>query len=407
MLSLKLMLKNPKIILLLIILVTSLLRLYRLDFPNRYVFDEVYHAFTAKEYLKGNKDAWNPWGKSEPGVAFEWLHPPIAKEIMTASMFILNSTDAWAWRLPGTLLGILSVFLIYQLGKRLFKNEIVSLLSAFLFSIDGLVFVQSRTGMNDAYLVAFILISVIFFVEKKYFYSAIFTGIALSTKWPGIFLLLIYLPFLVYLRQFQKIIYFILIPPVIYLLSYFPYFLIGYNFNDFLELHNQILWYQTHLKATHNYSSVWWSWPLNLYPVWYFVDYQQNNMANIFASGNTVLFWLGSASIILTAFEFFKQKSQKLLIIIAGFLAFWLPWAASPRIMFLYHFSPSVPFLCLALGHQLENLLKDKNGRRTVLLLITLMIINFVIIFPFLTAIFLPKDFINLFFLTNISKNPF
>ncbi len=398
---------KPKNILIGVLILTAFLRLFRLDFPNRYVFDEVYHAYTAKEYLKGNKAAWSPWGKSEPGVAFEWLHPPVEKELMTVSMYILQTTDAWVWRLPGVLLGILSVFLVYKLGILLFKNERVGLISAFLFSIDGLVFVQSRTGMNDVYVVTFLLLSVIFFVSKKYFLAALFMGIACATKWSGIYLALMYFPILLYQRQFKNLIYFIFIPPLIYLLSYSPYFLIGYNLSDFVELHKQIWWYQTNLRATHGYSSPWWSWPLNLYPIWYFVDYQKNNVANIFASGNPPVFWLGSAAILLTAWEAIKNRSFNLLLIILGFVVFWVPWAFSPRIMFLYHFSPSVPFLSLALGHQLNMALGEKRNRKAVIALLLIMVLNFILILPFLTGIPLPKDFINLFFATNLSKNPF
>jgi len=398
---------KPKNALILILLLTAFLRLYRLDYPKSYVFDEVYHAYTAKEYLKGNKEAWSPWGKSEPGVAFEWLHPPISKELMTASMFILHTTDAWAWRLPGTLLGILSVYLVYKLALLLFKNETTGLLSALIFSIDGLIFVQSRTGMNDVYLVTFILVSVIFFVQKKCVLSALFMGAACATKWPGIFLALIYFPLLIYQRQFRNLIYFILIPPAIYLLSYTPYFLMGYKWSDFIELHNQIWQYQTHLKATHSYTSPWWSWPLNLYPVWYFVDYQKNSIANIFASGNPVVFWLGSFAVLLTIWEVVKRKSINLIIILLGFFAFWLPWAISPRIMFLYHFSPSVPFLTLALGYQLNQRLKDKRSRRLIIILLALMILSFILIYPFLVGLPLPKEIIKIFFATNLSKNPF
>lgn len=401
-------LKKPKVILILILVLTAILRLYKLNYPNKYVFDEVYHAYTAKQYLVGNKDAWSPWGKStEQGTAFEWLHPPIAKEIMTASMFILNTIDAWAWRLPGAILGIFSVFLVYKLGTLLFKSTNAGLISAFIFSIDGLVFVQSRTGMNDVYLVTFILVSVIFFVQKKYMLSALFMGIAMATKWSGIYLALMYFPILLYKRQFKSLVYFILIPPAIYLISYTPYFLIGYKWSNFLELHRQIWWYQTHLKATHTYSSSWWSWPINLYPVWYFVDYQKNTISNIFASGNPVVFWVGSASVILTLIQYIKQKSEKLLIIFLGFIIFWLPWALSPRIMFLYHFSPSVPFLSLALGNQLNIALESGKRKKIVFLILFLMALSFILIFPFLTGIPIPKNFVNLFFLSNLTKNPF
>lgn len=395
-------------LLLLLILISLFLRLYRLDYPNEYIFDEVYHAYTAKQYLKGNKDAWSPWGKStEERTAFEWLHPPISKEIMTSTMFLLGTTDAWAWRLPGALLGTLSVFLLYKLAGILLKNETAALLSALFFSVDGLNFVQSRTGMNDIYLVAFILLSVIFFIKKSYLLSALFMGVACATKWPGIFLALIYFPVLLAQRQIKKLIYFIIIPPIIYLLSYTPYFLLGYTWKDFIELHKQIWWYQTHLQATHDYASAWWSWPLNLYPVWYFVDYKDNNIANIFASGNTAVFWLGSAAVVLTAWETFKKKSINLFFIILLFFVFWLPWAISPRIMFLYHFSPSIPFLSLALGYQLGKFFEDKNMRKFVIILLSLMIINFILIYPFLVGIPIPKNLIDLFFFTNLSKNPF
>ena len=63
--------------LIIILLISLLIRVYDLNTPNSYVFDEVYHAFTAKEYLKLNKDAWNPFAIPPQGVSYEWLHPPI------------------------------------------------------------------------------------------------------------------------------------------------------------------------------------------------------------------------------------------------------------------------------------------------------------------------------------------
>ena len=158
-----------KQILILIILLTAFLRLYRLDFPNKHVFDEVYHAFTAKEYALGHKEAWEWWTKPPPGVAYEWTHPPLAKEIMAASMWVLYSQNSWAWRLPGSLLGITSVYLVYQLGIILLKNKKASLIAAFIFSIDGLNFVQSRTGMNDIYYVTFVLASLLLLLNKGTF----------------------------------------------------------------------------------------------------------------------------------------------------------------------------------------------------------------------------------------------
>lgn len=398
---------KPGYILILILLLTAFLRLYRLDFPDRYVFDEVYHAFTAREYVLGHKEAWEWWTAPPPGVAYEWTHPPLAKEIMAGFMLLLRTQDAWAYRLPGALLGILSVYLVYLLGVRLFKNPTVSLISAFIFSLDGLNFVQSRTGMNDIYYVTFFLISLLLLLNKKYLFSAIIFGLALSSKWAAAYSILIFIPLLLKEKQYRQIPLFLIIPPIIYIISYLPFFLSGHNFNQFKELQQQMWWYHTNLKATHDYSSPWWSWPLNLYPVWYFVDYQKNNVANIFTSGNPILFWTGSVAVVLTAIEAVRKKSVNLLLVLAGSLTFWLPWALSPRIMFLYHFSPSVPFLSLALGYQLNHLLKDTPAKKLALVLLLLIVLSFILIFPFLTGLPLPRKFIELFFMTNFAKNPF
>lgn len=398
---------NSKNVLIGILVLTAFLRLYRIDFPNKYVFDEVYHAFTAKEFLAGHKEAWEWWNTPPPGVAYEWTHPPLAKEIMAVSMFIFRTEDAWAYRLPGVLLGILSVYLVYLLGLKLFNSKPASLAAAFVFSLDGLNFVQSRTAMNDIYFITFFLASLLFLLDRKYLFSAILLGLALSSKWAALYSYLIFIPLLIKDKQYRKMLLYFVIPPVIYLISYSPFFLLSHTLDQFKQLQQQMWWYHTGLKATHSYSSPWWSWPLNLYPVWYFVDYQKNNIANIFASGNPALFWIGTVAVLLTVWETIKKRSVNLMIVLLGFFAFWLPWASSPRIMFLYHFSPSVPFLSLALGYQLSKILRDKKGRQLAFIILFLVIISFLVIFPFLTAIHLPKDLTKLFFITNLSKNIF
>lgn len=398
---------KPKFLLITILLLAAILRFYRLDYPKGYVFDEVYHAFTAREYASGHKEAWEWWTTPPPGVAYEWTHPPLAKEIMAGSMILLNSQESWVWRSPGVLFGILSIYLVYLLAQKLFNKKTISLISAFIFSIDGLNFVQSRTGMSDIYYVTFVLASLLFILNKKCFWGAVLLGLALSSKWAAIYAYPLFIPLLIYNRSYRQVLFFFIIPPVIYLLSYIPFFLLGHTPQQFIQLQQQMWWYHTGLKATHGYSSPWWSWPLNLYPVWYFVDYQGKNMANIFASGNPIAFWVGITTLIWTGIEGIKRKSFTLLFILWGFLVFWLPWALSPRIMFLYHLSPSVPFLSLSIGYQLGMEFKNQKGKKFVFILLGLMILAFLFFFPFLTGIHLPKEFIKGFFAINLSKNPF
>lgn len=415
---------SPKSLLILILLVAAFLRLFRLDYPNQYVFDEVYHAFTAKEYLRGSKDAWEFWIKPPPGVAYEWTHPPLAKELMAASMWLVGSQDGWVYRLPGALLGVVGVYFVYLIGKELFKNESVALVSTFIFSLDGLNFVQSRVGMNDIYFVSFTLASLLFFLRKQFVVSAVFLGLTIASKWTGVYLLggytvLGFSNFMMQNNILKKIpnklfseskvlAYYIFIPVAIYLATYIPFFLLGHTFDQFIELQQQMWWYHTNLKASHDYASAWWTWPLNLYPVWYFVDYHKDGtISNIFASGNIVVFWFGALAITLTVWDFLKQKWGSLLTILLFYLIFWLPWALSPRIMFLYHYSPSVPFLSLALGYQISKFYSHTHSKSNLVIFLGAVSLGFLIYYPILTGIPLPKDLLEFFFKINLAKNPF
>ena len=420
-------LTRPNKILIAILLFALLTRFYNLNYPTVYVFDEVYHAFTAKEFSQNHKEAWEWWTTPPPGVAYEWTHPPLAKEIMALSMLMFNTQESWAWRLPGVILGIISIYLIYLISKLLFKSELIALTASFIYSLDGLNFVQSRTGMNDIYLITFVLVSLYLLLKKKFLFSSIFLGLALSSKWTAIYFFGIELAILFIQGNFLKTFYFLLVPPIIYISSYIPFFLLGHDIETFKGLQLQMWWYHTNLKATHDYYSAWWSWPLNLKPVWYFVDYQKDGkISNIFASGNPLLFWVGIGAIIVTLFDllqifykhtktvlksFFKHENpfiwKSIFILLISYLGFWLPWSLSPRIMFLYHYSPSVPFLSIILSYQLAPLYEDKKMRILFFSFLITFLLSFIFIYPILTGIPLPKDLLMLFFQTNLTKNPF
>ncbi len=299
--------------------------------------------------------------------------------------------------------------------------------------------------MNDVYLVTFMLASVLFLLNRKFFISAIFVGLALSSKWSALYLiglngLLLGHFFLTkkisFKEAFKAVLYIAIIAPIIYLISYIPFFLHSHNYGDmnnwglFVELQRQMWWYHSNLVATHDYASAAWSWPLNLYPVWYYVEYHSNGLvSNIFASGNPALFWMGIGGIIITIYDFVlsyrKSKNQnhqavvnhrsgisyndrdRFLIVLLGFFGFWLPWIFSPRIMFLYHYSPSVPFLCLSLGYQVELMIRQKNSRLIGLSILGIVVIGFLIVYPMLTGIPMSRELFSKFFEFNLTKNPF
>lgn len=92
-------------VLLFILAFAYLTRMYQLNIPERYMFDEVYHAVTSKLIAQNDPRAfewWNP--PPEPDTAVDWLHPPIAK--YTQAFFILIFGDnSFGWRYSSVLFG--------------------------------------------------------------------------------------------------------------------------------------------------------------------------------------------------------------------------------------------------------------------------------------------------------------
>ncbi|HEY8867799.1 MAG TPA: phospholipid carrier-dependent glycosyltransferase [Candidatus Limnocylindrales bacterium] len=63
----------------------------------------------------------------------------------------------FAWRLPGVIAGALEAALLYVLARLLFRRRSIAVIAGLLTLLDGMMFVQSRIGMNDAYVALFIV----------------------------------------------------------------------------------------------------------------------------------------------------------------------------------------------------------------------------------------------------------
>ena len=372
-------------------------RVWNISYPPAYYFDEVYNAFTTLEMAKGNKDAYEWFHTTPSGTAYGWTHPPLAK-LISATGILVFGPNSFGWRIANVIIGTAVIYLVYKISD--------SKLAAFLASLDGLLLVQSRINMNDIVATLFILLSFYFFIKYQLNarrYTLLLLGLSLgllvATKWTGLYAVVLFGVWigLQNIKKFKSwpsiFISLIFIPVVIYVLSYSQYFKLGGTWKNFLELQNQMWWYNTTLKATHTYQSNWWTWPSMIRPVWYFVDYAQNSVANIYAMGNPLLWWLGIPAIFYTLYSAFKTRSWRLWLVISGFLTFWLPWAHAPRIMFLYHFLPAVPFMCIALAYSLSRLPRWVTLASSILVLG-----SFIYFFPHWTGMHIPKSLANTYF---------
>lgn len=74
-----------------------------------------------------------------------------------ASASIDVGSHAFAWRLPGMIAGVLMAVCLYLLARILFQRRSIAIAVGGLAVVEGMFFVQSRIGMNDAYVGLFLV----------------------------------------------------------------------------------------------------------------------------------------------------------------------------------------------------------------------------------------------------------
>lgn len=347
-------------------------RFWQLKEPNLYYFDEIYYGFTAEQYALGNIDAWFYKAPPPKGFSYTWDHPPTGKLIMSLPIRIFG-VSSLSRRLAPATFGFLLTILIYFIYIKLVNtptNKIGGLLASFLITIEGIILSMSRIALVDIILTVFILLSAFLIWRRKTFLAGIFFGLAVSTKWSGLFLLGVFLfrevlfldlnfllkeGFAFIFKTLAKTLIFSLAALAIYLFSYTPFF-VYYGFNKFVDLHKQMYWYHKNLLATHPFASKAYTWPLGLKPVWL---YNQNSFGwvkNIYIIGNLPVLWGGVLAITFLLAKSIKHRSKLIIYLIFCYFVFWVPWVFSPRIMFLYHYLPSLPFLVILLSYFFERL---------------------------------------------------
>ena len=418
-----------EIIVFLIVVFGIGVRLYRLEIPDSYYFDEVYFAFTAQEMAKGNRYAWESTAEAPEDLAYEWTHPPLGKEI-SALGIIAFGDNTFGWRFFQAVFGGLGVLFIYLLGENLFRSKGAGVLAALLYSMDGFFFVLSRITMVDIFMADFLLLASLFVVKyagsRKNVYlmlAGFFCGAAVSIKWSGVYILeflagvslfMIYY-FEVYqsstegksfiislMKIFPRMFFaFILVPFLVYLATYIPFFYYGNSFWDFIQLQQNMYIYHRGVTEAHPYQSSWWQWPILMRPLYmYFEDLGKGFRANIYLLGNPFIWWTGLVFFFLGIVQVIRKEMPALVFAVVSVFAYWLPWAFSPRkITFIYHFMPSFLFILLISGYFLNQLWSKSNKGKVLVSLYLLVAAGvFVYFYPILAAVPLKASEVDRYF---------
>lgn len=170
--------EKTNIFLMLIMLLAIALRLFYIGkIPNGFYSDEASYGYNAYSILKTGRDeygnflplAFKSFGDYKTPLYIYFLVPFVG-------IFGLNEVSI---RLSSVFLSIGSIYLIYILAKKLFKNDSIALLSAFIASILPFSIQFGRMAHENNLVVFLILLGLLFFIKSlensnDIFFSAIF-----------------------------------------------------------------------------------------------------------------------------------------------------------------------------------------------------------------------------------------
>lgn len=390
-----------------------------ISYKNSTYFDEIYFARSAYEYIHNIPTN-------------EWVHPPLGKLIMTIPILIFGM-NTFAYRLMGNIAGILMIPVIYALAKNIFKNRKWAILAGILMTFDCFHFAQTRMGTVDSFLVLFMMLSVLFMykyivMDKKdkfskklinLFLSGLFIGCSIATKWTGLYIGLgLAIVFFVSLfvkskREKSKkskkeilitilscIGFFVIVPLIIYVASYllFPNVYPGKvdGISGLIEQTKNMYNYHSQLTATHDFSSKWYTWPIMYKPVWYYVGYHGGNIkSTIVGIGNPAIWWFGIVASIFTLVMTILKRKKEYAFILVFILCSWLPYAFIGRVMFMYHYFPTLPFIMLAIVALVKWITEKLKNNSFYLFYVAVIILLFMCFYPVISGMMTTTEYID------------
>jgi len=376
---------------LLFTLAAAAFRLPRLGVPGEEVFDEVYHAKTALQYLNGESPT-------------EWVHPPTAKLLIAVGVWLFGYVP-WAWRLMPALAGVALAPVFYLFARRALVTERGAVLATVLLLCDGVYLVQSRIAMTNIFAVLFQVSAALFILRAAMrprlsapdmAAAGLFLGLALSTRWTslwaagflGLVLLAVRRLRIIKPRELTlTVLAFLVLPAGIYVLSYVPWMRQGHELKELLPLQKAIWRYHADLRATHPYFSRWYTWPLLYRPTWYYFKQTGDTIRGIVALGNPALWWASVPVTVWALVTGAKEKNPRRLFSGLGFCALYLPWGVAPRTLNYSHYLfEAIPYACLSLGELLDRRWDMKWAR----LYVAVVVLLFFFFLPFLVALPIP-----------------
>lgn len=436
------------------------------------VFDEKHYVPQAWQVLTGG------WIEDNPGYGLV-VHPPVGKQLIAIGEALFGY-NGWGWRFSSAVAGVVLVLLVVRIVRRMTRSTMLGALAGLLLIVDGVTFVSSRLGMLDIFQAVFVVAAFgclivdrddvrarmarvqsegrvhdslwgpRFGVRWWRFGAGVLLGLAVATKWSGLYFIAFFGLMTVAfdlaarrsygvrrpwvgtaLRDIGPGLYALVVVPLgVYLASYWSWFAsetgvyrhavgnqIGHDSTfGFVPDALRSLWYYTtsvlefHSGLTnsagnqHPWESKPWTWPMGLRPMLYYFSDGDNItgcggeecVKAVMLVGTPALWWVSLPVLAWGLWQLLARRDWRWAAVLTGYGAGLLPWFATlDRQMYYFYAVPLAPFLVmgvvLVLGDILGSPHSSRERRTTGLLVVciyaAIVVANFVWLWPILTAV--------------------
>jgi len=389
------------------------LRLWRLNQPKGYIFDEIYYAKNANSLINHGVEL------GANNQAEFVVHPPLGKWLIGIGIKLFGNNE-FGWRISAAVCGTAAILLIYLIALQLFKSIFLASLAATFMALDGLNLVMSRLALLDIFLMFFILLATYFLIIKNYWLCGVAIGAAAGVKWSGAYLIPVFFIISInfargeFIKQLpRRMIQLIITPIFAYLTTWFGWF-IGKNgwdrnwaasqnnslvpdiFRNYWHYHSEILNFHTGLEDKHAYAANPWNWLILGRPTSFYYQSSQSCGASscakeILAIGTPLLWWAATIALATTVGFWFKRRDQISNLILSGVVVTYLPWFFfQNRTMFFFYAVTITPFLILSLVYLISKFLQSGVKREFIYLFIIVIFLNFIYFLPIFTGVEIP-----------------
>lgn len=156
--------RQYKVILLIIIVVSVFLRIYRLSsIPEGFHADEAAFGYNAYSILKTGKDEY---GKSYPLIlrSFDDYKGAIYA-YLTIPFIAFNGLNEWSVRIVSVMVGLLFIGVIYKLVYEIIENKQIACIAAFIFSLSPISIFLSRVQSDPLVANLFLHTGLLFYIR--------------------------------------------------------------------------------------------------------------------------------------------------------------------------------------------------------------------------------------------------